>query len=171
MPAHYQDVGIECDTLLQFLKNDVYWKGIFFTPSNTSGPPSRLVLDNVDIVNAFEGIKALRRGPELTKLAVKDGAYGLVVDYLRDPLKIVDSRIVRCKFAGINITSNGSPVLIQNVTVLNKSFGDGLIMKQIMNYVDFCSSNTEQIRLPLVFNASGKTYCRKVRKRNQLVEN
>ena len=170
IPAHYQDVGIECDTLLPFLKTNVYWKGIFFTPSNTSGSPSRLKLDNVDIVNAIEGIKALKRGPELENVSIKDSASGLVVESLQSPLIIVDSRIEACKFVGINITGNGGPVLIQNVTVLNTSLGDGLVIKQITNSMDFCSFNTEQIHLPLVLNASGKTYCSKVRKRNQQVE-
>lgn len=125
----------------------------------------------MDIINAIEGIKALKRGPELTNVAIKNSASGLVVESLQSPLEIVDSRIVECKFVGINVTSNGGPVLIQNVTILNTSLGDGLVIKQITNSMDFCSFNTEQINLPLVLNASGKTYCSKVRKRNQQFEN
>ena len=124
----------------------------------------------MDIVNAIQGVKALKRGPELNNVAIKDSAYGLVVESLQSPLKIVDSRIVACKFVGINVTSNGGPVLIQNVTVLNTSLGDGLVIKQITNSMDFCSFNNEQIHLPVVLNTFGETYCSKVRKQNQQVQ-
>lgn len=161
--AHYQDIGIECDTLLPFLRKEVYWKGIYFAPLNSSDNKSSLSLENVDLVNAFEAIKAVRKPPELFNVTIKDSGSGLLAEKLESPLKIVDSTISGCKVVGINMTSYGRPVSVQNVTVQNTSYGHGLIYKQIVHDVDFCSVVPEKALFPLVINASGRTSCSKVR--------
>lgn len=150
--------------MLLFLTNEVYWKGIYFAPWNTSDTQSSLHLENVDIVNAVEGIKALKKAPELSNVIITDSGSGLVVEHLEIPLKISDSKFLRCKLAGINITSCGGPVEIQNVTVQNTTGGDGFVFKQLPTLFDFCSINPEEANFPLVLNASGRTVCSKVRK-------
>lgn len=160
--AHHQDVGIECDTLLPFLTNETYWKGIYFSSSNSTGSQNSLQLAYVDIVNAVQGVRALNRLPKVFNVSIKDSVFGLVVEELGRPLKIADSNFMRCKFAGIKVTSCGGAVVIQNVTVLNTSFGDGLVLQQIAKSVDFCSINPEDTHFPLVVNSSGMTTCNKV---------
>ena len=140
----------------------MYWKGIHFAPNNSSDEDSRLYLENVDIVHAFEGIKALQKAPELSKVTITDSGSGLLVNNLESPLNIVDTKILRCKIGGINITSSGGTVAIQNVTVQNTSYGDGLVFKHSSDAMDLCSIIPKVASFPLVLNASGKTFCTKV---------
>ena len=162
--GHYQDIGIECETLLPCLIKEIYWKGIHFDPSNSSYDQSDLSLENVDIVNAVEAIKALKKSPDLVNVTIRESASGLLVEKLEGPLKIVDSTISRCKLVGINITSYGGPVEIQNVSVQNTTYGYGLVYKQISRVVDFCSIVPGDAQFPLVLNASGVISCSKVKR-------
>ena len=161
--GHYQDVGIECDTLLPFLENAVYWKGITFTPNNSSDEESRLYLENVLIAHAVQGITALKKAPELAKVTIIDCVTGVLMENLENPLVIADTNILRCKTSGVNVTSSVGPVTIENVTVQNTSHGDGLVFRHNIDIVDFCSNFSQLPSFPLVFNASGATFCTKVR--------
>ena len=164
--AHSIDVGIECDTLLPFLAEKVYWKGIYFAPTNSSEKKGNSSLEKVDIVNAFEGLKAVKRAPELFHVTVRDSAYGLQVKELAKPMAIVDSSILRSTVAGVSIDSFGGNVVIENVTIQNTRFGDGLIYKRLA--VDFCSVIPEKTSFPLLLNAAGSDFsinCSQVGKR------
>ena len=161
--GHYQDVGIECDTLLPFLENAVYWKGITFTPNNSSDEQSRLYLENVFIAHAVQGIKAIKKAPELTKVTITDCVSGVLMVNLDNPLVIADANILRCKTSGVNVTSSIGPVKIENVTVQNTSHGDGFVFRHNIDMMDFCSHIPQLPSFPLVFNASGATFCSKVR--------
>ena len=161
--GHYRDVGIECDTLLPFLENAVYWKGITFTPNNSSDEESRLYLENVLIAHAVQGITALKKAPELAKVTITDCVTGVLMKNLQNPLVIADTNILRCKTSGVNVTSLVGPVTIENVTVQNTSHGDGLVFRHNIDIMDFCSNISQLPSFPLVFNASGATFCSKVR--------
>ncbi|XP_078342687.1 protein bark beetle-like [Oculina patagonica] len=153
---HDYDVGLECDTLIPLLVETVYWKGIYFAPSNSSERQGNSSLENADIVNAFEGIKALKKAPDLINVTVRDGASGLLVKELENHLGITGSTILRSRLAGINIESSRGKVVIDNVTVQDTRFGDGLVYKRIEEVVDFCSIIPGEPSFPFVLNASGK---------------
>ena len=108
------------------------------------------------MTNAFEGIKALKNAPDLFNVTIREGFTGLLVRELEKPLRVVDSKFFRCDFVGVNVTTSGAPVLIQNVSVQNTKYGNGLVYKQIANAVDFCSIVPEEALFPLVLTASGK---------------
>ena len=78
-------------------------------------------------------------------------------------LVIADTNILRCKTSGVNVTSLVGPVTIENVTVQNTSHGDGLVFRHNIDIMDFCSNISQLPSFPLVFNASGATFCSKVR--------
>ena len=82
---------------------------------------------------------------------------------LQNPLVIADTNILRCKTSGVNVTSLVGPVTIENVTVQNTSHGDGLVFRHNIDIMDFCSNISQLPSFPLVFNASGATFCSKVR--------
>ena len=82
---------------------------------------------------------------------------------LENPLVIADTNILRCKTSGVNVTSLVGPVTIENVTVQNTSHGDGLVFRHNIDIMDFCSNISQLPSFPLVFNASGATFCSKVR--------
>lgn len=134
----------------------VYWKGIYFAPTNSSEKQGNSSLENADIVNAFEGIKALKKVPGLLNVTVKDGASGLLVKELENHLAITDTTILRSALAGINIESSGGHVVIENITVQNTTFGDGLVYTRIQDAVDFCSIIRREASFPFVLNATGK---------------
>ena len=161
--GHYRDVGIECDTLLPFLENAVYWKGITFTPNNSSDEESRLYLENVLIAHAVQGITALKKAPELAKVTITDCVTGVLMENLENLLVIADTNILRCKISGVNVTSSVGTATIENVTVQNTSHGDGLVFRHNIDIMDFCSNFSQLPSFPLVFNASGATFCSKVR--------
>ncbi len=165
--VHDYDVGLECDTLIPLLVETVYWKGIDFAPSNSSERQGNSSLENADIVNAFYGIKALKKAPNLINVTVRDGASGLLVKELEHHLAIIGSTILRSRLAGINIESSRGKVVIDNVTVQDTRFGDGLVYKRIEEAVDFCSMIPGEPYFPFVLNASGKALpvnCSQVRK-------
>jgi len=143
--------------LVPFLTERVYWKGFYFSPSNLSEKQGNSYLEHVDIVNAFEGIKALKKPPALFNVTVRDGLTGVLATEIEEPLRIVNSTIVRCDFVGINVTSIGTPVEIQGVTVQNTKYGEGLVYNGIAGSVDFCSIIPENASLPLVLNVSGNS--------------
>ena len=152
--VHRSDVGIECDTLLPFLAGKVYWKGVYFAPANSSEKQGNSLLENLDIVNAFEGIKAVKKAPDLLNVTVRDGAFGLQVKELAKPMAIVDSSIVRSRVAGVSIEKSVGHVVMENTTVQNTMFGDGLFYKRLA--VDFCSVIPPKVSFPLLLNAVGK---------------
>ena len=145
--GHYRDVGIECDTLLPFLENAVYWKGITFTPNNSSDEESRLYLENVLIAHAVQGIKALKKAPELAKVTIIDCVTGVLMENLENPLVIADTNILRCKLSGVNVTSSVGPLTIENVTVQNTSHGDGLVFRHNIDGLLFKRFTTALISL------------------------
>ena len=165
-PAHNRDVGLECETLVPFLAGRVYWKGIHFLPSNFSEKQGNSLLEHVDIINAFEGIKVLKKAPDLVNITVTDGFTGLLVTELEDPLRIIDSTILRCDFEGFTVTNLGAPVVLQDVSVQNTRYGNGFVYKGIANAVDFCSVTAGNASFPLALYASGyarSANCSKVR--------
>ena len=147
----------------------VYWKGIYFSLSNSTREQKQgsSFLENVDIVNAFDGIEALNMAPVLLNVTVKDGITGMLAKELAHPLKLVDSKFLRCESVGISITSRGAPVLVQNVTVQNTRNGNGFVYEWIpTNAEDLCRVDPENTSFPLVLNASGGALpnnCSKVR--------
>ena len=162
---HSYDIGIECDTLIALFTETVYWKGIYFAPTNFTDEQGKSSLENVDIVNAFEGIKALKKVPDLLNVTIRDGASGLLVKELEDHLAIMDTNILRSAVAGANIESSGGHVVIENTTVQNTNFGDGLVYNRILDAVDFCSIVPDEASLPFVLKATGKNWtvnCSKV---------
>ena len=165
----YKDIVIECDTLIPYLKERVYWKGIYFSMSNSTREQKQRssFLENVDIINAFDGVKALNEAPVLLNVTVRDGITGIVAKELNHPLKVVDSKFLRCESVGISVTSRGAPVVVQNVTVQNTSYGNGFVYEWIpTDAVDLCRVDPETVSFPLVLNASGGTLpnnCSKVR--------
>ena len=162
----YDVIGVECDTLVTLLVEMVYWKGIYFAPRNSSEIQGNSFLENADIVNAFEGIKALKKVPDLINVTVRDGGSGLLVKELENHLAIIDSNILRSRLAGINIESSRGGVVIENVTVRNTRFGDGLVYKRTKEVVDFCSVIPREASFPIVLNVTGKAYpvnCSQVR--------
>ena len=134
----------------------VFWKGIYFAPTNSSERQGNSSLEYADIINAFEGIKALKKAPDLFNVTVRDGASGLLVKELENDLAIINSNILRSRLAGINIESSRGGVMIENVTVKNTRFGDGLVYKRAKKAVDFCSVIPREASFPIVLNATGK---------------
>ena len=124
-------------------------------------------MENADIVNAFEGIKALKKVPELLNVTIRDGASGVLVKELENQLAIMDTIILRSALAGANIESSGGHVVVENTTVQNTTFGNGLVYKRILDVVDFCSIIPDEASaMPFVLNATGKALpvnCSKVR--------
>ena len=151
------------------MKERVYWKGIYFALSNATREQKQRssFLENVDIINAFDGIKALNKAPVLLNVTVRDGITGMLAKELNHPLKVVDSKFLRCESVGISVTSRGPPVVVQNVTVQNTRYGNGFVYEWIpTNAVDLCRVDPENVSFPLVLQASGGTLpnnCSKVR--------
>ena len=152
---HYYDIGIECDSLIALLTETVYWKGIHFAPTNFTEKQGNSSLENIDIVSAFEGIKALKKVPDLLNVTIRDGASGLLVKELENHLSIMDTNILRSALAGANIESSGGRVVIENTTVQNTNFGDGFVYHRILDAVDFCSSIPDDASMPFVLKATG----------------
>jgi len=152
---------------MPLLTETVYWKGIYFAPTNFTEKQGNSSLENVDIVNAFEGIKALKKVPDLLNVTIKDGASGLLVKELENHFAIMDTTILRSVLAGVNIKSSGGHVVIENTTVQNTRFGDGLVYNRILDAVDFCSIIPDEASsIPSVLRATGKAStinCSKVR--------
>ena len=115
------------------------------------------------IAHAVQGITALKKAPELAKVTITDCVTGVLMENLENPLVIADSNILRCKISGVNVTSSVGSVKIENVTVQNTSHGDGLVFRRNIDIMDFCSHIPKLPLFPLVFNASGATFCSKVR--------
>jgi len=149
------------------LAETVYWKGIYFAPTNLTEKQRNSTLENADIVNAFEGIKALKKAPDLLNVTIRDGASGMLVKELEDHLEIMDTTISRSLLAGANIESSGGHVVIENTTVQNTSFGDGLVYNRALDAVDFCSVVPGESSVPFILKATGKALtvnCSKVRR-------
>lgn len=153
--------------LVAFLTERVYWKGFYFSPSNISDKQGNSSLEHVDIINAFEGIKVLKKPPTLFNVTVRGGFTGVLATEIEQPLRIVDSTIFRCHFSGINVTSLGAPVVIEAVTVQDTGYGDGLVFKRIADFVDFCSDIPEEVSSPLVVSASGNAQAKNCSKVGQ----
>ena len=115
------------------------------------------------LAHAVQGITALKKAPELAKVTITDCVTGVLMKNLENPLVIADTNILRCKTSGVNVTSLVGPVTIENVTVQNTSHGDGLVFRHNIDIMDFCSNISQLPSFPLVFNASGATFCSKVR--------
>ena len=151
------------------MKERVYWKGIYFALSNATREQKQRssFLENVDIINAFDGIKALNKAPVLLNVTVRDGITGMLAKELNHPLRVVDSKFLRCTSVGISVTSRGAPVVVQNVTVQNTRYGNGLVYEWIpTDAVDLCRVDPENVSFPLVLQASGGALpnnCSKVR--------
>ena len=151
------------------MKERVYWKGIYFALSNATREQKQRssFLENVDIINAFDGIKALNKAPVLLNVTVRDGITGMLAKELNHPLKVVDSKFLSCESVGISVTSRGAPVVVQNVTVQNTSYGNGFVYEWIpTDAVDLCRVDPENVSFPLVLQASGGALpnnCSKVR--------
>ena len=161
--AHSQDVGIECDTLLPYLAETFYWKGIYFEPTNSSEKKGSSSLEHVDIENALEGVNAVKNAPDLLHITINDSASGLNIKELAKPLAVFDSSILGPVLVGVNIESSCGNVVIENVTVQNARFGGGLIYKHLA--VNFCSVIPEEASFPLLLDAAGNHHpvnCRKV---------
>ena len=147
----------------------VYWKGIYFSLSNSTREQKQgsSFLENVDIINAFDGIEALNKAPVLLNVTVRDGITGILAKELTHPLRLVDSKFLRCESVGISVTSRGAPVVVQNVTVQNTRNGNGFVYEWIPTIaVDLCRVDPENTSFPLVLNASGGALpnnCSKVR--------
>ena len=151
------------------MKERVYWKGIYFALSNATREQEQRssFLENVDIINAFDGIKALNKAPVLLNVTVRDSITGMLAKELNHPLKVVDSKFLSCESVGISVTSRGAPVVVQNVTVQNTRHGNGFVYEWIpTDAVDLCRVDPENISFPLVLQASGGALtnnCSKVR--------
>ena len=151
------------------MKERVYWKGIYFALSNATREQKQRssFLENVDIINAFDGIKALNKAPVLLNVTVRDSITGMLAKELNHPLKVVDSKFLSCESVGISVTSRGAPVVVQNVTVQNTRHGNGFVYEWIpTDAVDLCRVDPENISFPLVLQASGGALpnnCSKVR--------
>lgn len=144
----------------------VYWKGIYFAPTNFTEKQGNSFLENTDIVYAFEGIKALKKVPDLLNVTIRDGASGFLAKDLKNDLAIKDTTILRLTLAGANIESSGGHVLIVNTAVQNTRFGAGFVYNRILDAVDFCSIVPDKASLPFVLKATGKAWtvnCSKVR--------
>ena len=155
MPAHSQDIGIECDIHLPILAQRVYWKGIYFAPRNSTKNHRNSSLENVDIENAFDGIKAKREAPDLHGVTIRDGAYGLQVQELAKPMEIVDSTILSPAMIGVNIENLFGNVTMRNASIKNTRFGDGLVYTR--TGADLCSVFPQKLSFPLLLNAVAKT--------------
>ena len=107
------------------------------------------------MVNAFEGIKSLKKAPNLLNVTVRDGASGLLVKELENHLTIIDSTFLRSRLEGINIESTRGNVVIENVTIRDTKFGDGLVYRRTRDLVDFCSVIPSEASFPVVLNAVG----------------
>lgn len=164
--GNYYQVFIECHTHIPLLTETVYWKGIHFSPLEPLKRQGNSSLEYVDVTNAAVGIKALDKVPSLVNVTIRDGFTGLLANNLQTSLEIVDSAFFRNHYVGINVTSSGGPVMIQNVTVCDSSFGDGFVYKQVLqSYLDFCSILPREVSFPLILNATGKPFsvnCSKV---------
>ncbi|XP_022809251.1 uncharacterized protein LOC111346215 [Stylophora pistillata] len=161
--SHRLDVGIECDTLLSYLAEIFYWKGIYFEPTNSSEKQGISSLVHVDIENALEGVNAVTNAPELLHVTINDSASGVNVKELAKPLVLVDSSILRPTLAGVSIESSGGNVVIENVTVERARFEGGLIYKRLA--VNLCSVIPEKASFPLLLDAVGNHHpvtCNKV---------
>jgi len=155
---------------MSLLTETVYWKGIYFAPMNFTEKQGNSTLENADIVNASEGIKALKKVPNLLNVTIRDGASGLLVKELENPLAIMDTTILRSALAGANIETSGAHVVIENTTVQNTRFGDGLVYNRILEAVDFCSLFPDAASIPFVLMATGRALtvnCSKVRIKNK----
>jgi len=151
---------------MPLLTETVYWRGIYFAPTNLTGKQGNSTLENADIVNAFEGIKALKKVPDLLNVTIRDGASGLLVKELENHLAIMDTTITRSTLAGASIESSGGGVVIENTIVEHTRFGDGFVYNRILDAVDFCSVIPDEASIPFVLKATGKALtvnCSKVK--------
>ena len=152
--------------MIPLLTETVYWRGIYFAPTNLTEKQGNSSLENADIMNALEGIKALKKVPNLLNITIRDGASGLLVKELESNLEIMDTTISRSLLVGANIESSGGYVVIENTTVQHTRFGDGLVYNRILDAVDFCSIIPDEASIPFVLKATGKAStvnCSKVR--------
>jgi len=78
------------------------------------------------------------------------------VKKLENHLAIKDTNILRSALSGANIESSRGHVVIENTTVLNTNFGDGLVYNRIQDVVDFCSIIPDEASMPFVLKATGK---------------
>ena len=163
---HSYDVGIECDTLMPFLIETVYWTGIYFAPTNFTEKQGNSSLENADIVNAFEGIKAVKKAPDLLNVTIRDGASGLLVKELENHLEVMNTNILRSVLAGANIESSGGHVVVENTTVQSTRFGDGFVYNRSLDRMDLCSIVPNKAPIPIALKATGRAFmvnCSKVR--------
>ena len=121
---------------------------------NSSQKNDNSSLEHVEIMNAFEGVKASRSVSVLSDVVVGHGFTGFLFRDLTRPLKVANVSIVRCDFVGINITSLGAPVVMDDVSVENTKHGDGLVYNQIADFVDFCSVISKEASFPLALKVS-----------------
>ena len=151
---------------MPLLIETVYWGGIYFAPTNSTEKQGNSSLQNVDIVNAFEGIKAVKKVPDLLNVTIRDGASGLLVKELENHLAIMNTNILQSALAGANIESSGGHVVIENTTVQNTSFGNGFVYNRILDAIDLCSVVPDEASIPFALKATGKAFmvnCSKVR--------
>ena len=151
---------------MPLLIETVYWTGIYFAPTNFTEKQGNSSLENADIVNAFEGIKAVKKVPDLLNVTIRDGALGLLVKELENHLAVINTNILRSVLAGANIESSGGHVVIENTTVQNTSFGDGFVYNRSLDGMDLCSVVPNETSIPFVLKATGKAFvvnCSKVR--------
>ncbi|XP_022805001.1 protein bark beetle-like [Stylophora pistillata] len=151
--GHSWEVGIECDTLLPYLAETFYWKGIFFDLRNSSEKQGSSSLVHVNIEKALEGVNAVKSAPELLHVTINDSASGLNLKEVSKPLAVVDCSILRPMLAGVSIESFCGNAVIENVTVQSARFGGGLVFKHLA--VNFCSVIPEKASFPLFLNAAG----------------
>ena len=151
MSGHHKDIGIECHNHREFVARKVYWKGVRF--STRSRPPP---LQFVRVSDAYEALKGGEFLPSLYHVTVNNSVFGIVSEGITSPLTIDHGIIRDNQLAGIHIKSGLVPTLIENTSVANTVYGDGLIYSGIVHHpVDFCSANANDINFPIAFQASG----------------
>lgn len=149
---------------MPILAQKVLWRGIYFAPGNSYEGHGNSSLENVDIENAFEGIKAKKAAPALLGISLKNCAYGVQVQELAKPMEIVDSTILSSRMMGVNIENSFGKVIMHNATIVNTRSGDGFVYSRTA--VDLCSVFPRKIYFPLLVNAVAKvsmTRCSQVR--------
>ena len=149
---------------MAILAQKVLWRGIYFAPGNSYEGHGNSSLENVDIENAFDGIKAKKAAPALLGISLKNCAYGVQVQELAKPMEIIDSTILSSRMMGVNIENSFGKVIMHNATIVNTRSGDGFVYTRTA--VDLCSVFPRKIYFPLLVNAVAKvsmTRCSQVR--------
>lgn len=146
---------IECHILPSLLRNEVFWKGIRFSPP--SHEETNESLEYADVIDAYTAINGSGRSFRFTNVTVKGGFHGVKLENIKKSLTISDSVITDTIKMGLNITSHHLPVVIQRTTIRNTTMGPGMVYTEFAETTDLCTFSSGPSAYPLALKASANS--------------